>query len=180
MRFNRADLLKYVEPESHDPKVQKVAKAIASHYKALCKSKVPWLEPYKTTVPVECQKVFQHFVQAAELIFTIEQHEEIDLRAFVQAQFDGLAWTNKLPYVTQLHTPAALSRYYNYITKYKTRVSKKLQTTDFQEDTYAFEERKATRIAEQLGVSTRRAIRTMPGEFSPGFLRKYNIEATKD
>jgi hypothetical protein len=173
MRYNKNDLLKCIEPDEIDPDVFAMAKSLATYYKAICKSGTPWLKPFNEALPIEHQKCFQHFVKTAELVLEIQKHgQPVSARDFITAQFEGLSFTGNVPYMSQLHTPAAMIRYKNFVAKRVARDYKTVKDEDVQGDVdFLSEQRKAEKMAERLGVSTKRAIRMMPREFSEPYLR---------
>lgn len=173
MRYNKNDLLQYIESDDVDPDVYAIAKELASYYKAMCKrGGTSWAKPFNDNIPVEQQKCFQHFMKTAELIIEIQRHgQPVNPRDFVTAQFEGLSFTNRVPYMPQLYTPAATIRYKDYIAKRMVRDYKTVKTEDVQSDEYVSEQRKVEKMAGRLGVSTKRVLRMMASEFSEGFLR---------
>jgi hypothetical protein len=184
MRYNKNDLLKYIEPDEIDPDVLSLAKELALYYKSLCKANTSWLKPFNESLPIEHQKCFQHFVKTAELVHEIQRYgETVSARDFIMAQFEGLSFTGRVPYMTQLHTPTATIRYKEFVSKRLARGYKVVKSEDVQSDVdFLSEQRKAEKMAERLGVSTKRAIRMMSREFSESFLRHHGVweEAKSD
>ena len=173
MRYNKNDLLKCIEPDEMDPDVLSLAKELATYYKAISKAGTPWLKPFNDALPIEHQRCFQHFVKTAELVLEIQRHDQpVSARDFITAQFEGLSFTGNIPYMSQLHTPAAMIRYKNFLAKRLARDYKTVKDEDDQGDAdFLSEQRKAERMAERLGVSSKRAIKMMPREFSESYLR---------
>ena len=172
-RFDCSALREFIESDDLDPDVLALAKRLALAYKHLCKTRhFMGAKPFSDVVPVEHQKVFKHFTQAAEIILDIEHAGfQVNPRDYVLAQFEGLDFTGHMPYMSQLHTPAATIRYKNFVAKRQARADRHIQPTDMQVADYETEERKATRMAENLGVSVKRVLRMVPKEFTEAFLR---------
>ena len=176
-RYNKNDLLKYIEPADVDSSTMTIAKELATYYKAMCKVGTSWVKPFNESIPLEHQRCFQHFLKTAELVQEIERHgEAVSPRDFIAAQFEGLSFTGGVPYMPQLHTPAATIRYKTFLAKRQARNYKVVKSEDVQsESEFTSEQRKAEKMAVRLGVSTKRAIRMMPQEFSEEFLRSCGV-----
>lgn len=176
-RFNRADLVSCIE---RDPGVSEeafgVAKQIASSYLAMCKARASWMRPFNMAVPVEHQRVFKHFVSAAVVVLEVRSEgTDASAKDYVAAQFEGLAWTNKIPFPAQLATPSATIRFSDYMSKKNSRAGKVVRPEDNQHGRFDMEDRKAERVAERMGVSIRRALRTLPREFTEPYLRHRGV-----
>ncbi len=149
-----------------------LAKKLAHHYRNKCKAMNVFLEPFSPNVPIELQSTFTNFLKAAKICAELEASP----RAYISSQFAGLAFTKKPPYSAQLATPRARERYLTYSIGKVSREDKKVKESDNMHEAFALEKRKAERMAAQLGVSTRRAIKIMRNEFSPSFLEHMEIE----
>lgn len=172
-RFNRTQFSSCIERDQDVPDgVFMVAKSVASSYLAMCKATASWLHPFNTVVPVEHQRVFKHFVAAAVVVLEIRSTgQDVSAKDYVTAQFEGLSWTHKIPFPAQLATPAATTRYLDYVSKKSATQSKIATDADQQFEAYEMEDRKAERLATQMGVSVKRALRLAPHEFTEGYLK---------
>lgn len=149
------------------PSVLRLAKELATAYKHRLKRENFYSKPWSTTIPVEEQRVFNHFVQAALIL-----KEAGGLpRDYIAAQFDGLEWTKTFPFPTQLATDNARLRYMKYMDRKETKKSRAVTEDDFIVDEFDYYNEKLKNRAAFYGISEAEVLKQHKSDFSKAFLR---------
>lgn len=149
-----------------------MAKRVAFAYRAFCKAKSIFANPFNPNVPIELQGVFTHFLKAARIIMEVPG---TDPKQWVLAQFEGLAFSKHPPYPTQLYSENARLRYTRFAFSTAVRQERIVTEEDSVGSDFGSEERKVRRISQRLGVSERRVLRDMPREFTKAFLQHRGV-----
>lgn len=156
---------------------RRLAREVATTYIAMCRvrsGKFQWNRVLPLGVKPEDSRFWISFIKTAR--------ECIDLDAkpkdFVEAQFDKVAWTRKLPFPAQLHSETCVIAYMEWSAKslavdLRARQSASVTMTN---DPFEREEAKLERWAERFRTSKRRVLRENRQEFSEAFLHKHGVD----
>lgn len=166
-RFKAAD---FSVPDATDEE-RKIARKLAFHYKMLAKSDSMYRKPFDERFPLEAQRVFDNFLQAARVVI----NSEADPKLWIYAQFEEMKWTKTIPFPSQLHSANAPLRYTAYMAKRKKRDDKVIKKGDHMHEGFELEEAKLARMAAKMGWSERKTLKVMKREFSSAFIAAHKV-----